>query len=128
MSFRASCLALGVNMKYLLFLFFFCCNCVAADWKEIQGLYSIEGQSDQKLERKDNKTQQYTIQLVGSSAKDMYTRLKSKEKMDECTGALLKKQGAIHCLFYERAKEYECNFSINLRKSKIEKAETCSID
>jgi hypothetical protein len=113
-------------MKYCVALLLFLSPMIqAAEWKEISGMYAVTPENYLDPSEKEMKDSHYRFRLMGRSAKDLYEAMKIKPAPDECTGGVAKTQGEMRCIFYEKEKLYECNFSINIGEQKIEYGVAC---
>ncbi len=97
----------------------------AADWKKVQGIYAVTAEHYIDPSDDEPKDSHYRIQLKGKSAKDLYRAMKVEPVKDECTDALAKNIGDMQCLYFKGETTYECHFSINLAKQKIEYGVAC---
>lgn len=97
---------------------------LAADWKPLQGQYAITAQNLEPAENEPLDTH-FRIQLTGVTAKKLYDSMKVPEKKDECTGAVKRVVGQMRCLRFENSKQYECDFSVNVMKQRIEYGVSC---
>lgn len=97
----------------------------SANWKDVDGIYAVT--SKDYLDSSENEAghTHYRIQLRGDSAKDLYAAMESGTIKDECTGASLKKIGDMKCLYFEESLSYECHFSIDIEKQRIEYGVAC---
>ena len=94
----------------------------APTWLNMNGVYVMTNISPKRGEGMDT---HMMFQLESTQAKDLYTAIKSVEKLDKCTGAKAKRIGNMICLHYERQDTYECHFSIDIHKQKIEEGLPC---
>jgi hypothetical protein len=94
------------------------------DWKPLQGQYAITAQNLEPAEDELLDTH-FRIQLTGVTAKELYDSMKVPETKDECTGAARRVVGKMRCLRFEDSKWYECDFSVNVMKQKIEYGVSC---
>lgn len=106
-------------------LVFFALPALAADWKEIEGIYAVTAEGYLDPASDEQKDSHYRFQLRGNSAKDMYAAMKVVPVRDECTGALAKNIKEMKCLFYESTPTYECHFSIVLQSQEITYGVAC---
>ena len=97
----------------------------AADWKALNGIYAVTPHSYLDPPESEQKDSHYRIQFKGESAKDLYVAMKVKPVKDACTGALAKNIGEMQCLYFPEHSRYECHFSINIAKQKIEYGVAC---
>jgi len=65
------------------------------------------------------------LQLTGGAARDLYRAMKAAVVRDECTGASLKQVGDMRCRYYANNKRYECDFSIDIARQKIDYGVPC---
>src|SRR5262245_41731337 len=92
----------------------------AADWKPLRGTYAITAKSVVDPSDEEPKDSHFRVQLTGASAMELYRAMKVAEQPDECTGAVVKRVGEMQCLAYKREKKYECHFSIDVMRQRIE--------
>ena len=97
----------------------------SADWKNINGIYAVTSKGYIDPSEDEQKDSHYRIQLRGKSAKDLYTAIKVKPVIDECTGGMAKNIGDMQCLYFKEGSKYECHFSIDIAKQKIEYGVAC---
>ncbi len=97
----------------------------SADWKKIEGIYAVTPKGYLDPAENEQKDSHYRIQLKGLSARDLYTAMKVKPILDDCTGGMAKNINEMQCLFYKDTVTYECHFSINISKQKIEYGVAC---
>ncbi|MEH6578573.1 MAG: hypothetical protein V7731_16040 [Amphritea sp.] len=114
-------------MRYLLLLTSLMLSqiAVSADWKKIDGIYAVTSEGYLDPAENEQKDSHYRIQLKGQSAKDLYLAMKAKPVIDECTGSMAKNVNDMQCLYYKATNTYECHFSINISKQKIEYGVAC---
>jgi hypothetical protein len=113
-------------MKKLIFtLLFSAAYSSAADWHPITGTYAVTPKYylDPPPDQKNNS--HYRIQITGKSAKDLYNAMTTNPVKDECTGGLAKNIEEMQCLYFKNNDTYECHFSINIAKQKIEYGVVC---
>ena len=91
------------------------------DWKVLEGIYAVTGTYTSDVDKNSH----FRFQLSGQAAKDMYFAMGATAVVDECTEAESKSIGDMQCLFYKVDNLYECHFSINIAKQKIEYGVTC---
>jgi len=98
---------------------------LAADWKDVTGIYAITAEDylDPPPEQKENT--HFRLQLTGDSAKDLYNAMSVEPIEDECTGGMAKSIQQMRCLYFESDGTYECHFSINIAGQKIEYGIAC---
>lgn len=97
----------------------------AAEWKALTGIYAVTPKNYMDPSESEQKDSHYRIQFKGASAKDLYLAIKVAPVKDECTGALAKNIGEMQCLYFQENARYECHFSINIAKQKIEYGVAC---
>ena len=114
-------------MRYLtlLLLFLFSQASLSADWKNIEGIYAVTPEMYIDPGENELKDSHFRIQLKGQSAKDLYSAMKTKPVIDECTGGMAKNIINLQCLYFKTTNTYECHFSINIAKQKIEYGVVC---
>ena len=93
----------------------------AAEWHKISGTYAITAR-DMVSSVEDSHLR---IQLKGKSAQDLFNAMKVNEKIDECTGGMSKSVGEMECLYFTDTKKYECHFSVDIMRQKIEYGLSC---
>lgn len=91
------------------------------DWKVLEGIYAVTGTYTSDVDKNSH----FRFQLSGQAAKDMYLAMGTTAVVDECTEAESKSIGDMQCLFYKVDNLYECHFSINIAKQKIEYGVPC---
>ena len=98
---------------------------LAADWKDVTGIYAITAEDylDPPPEQKENT--HFRLQLTGDSAKDLYNAMSVEPIEDECTGGMAKNIQQMKCLYFASDNTYECHFSINIAEQKIEYGIAC---
>jgi hypothetical protein len=97
----------------------------AAEWKPVEGLYAITARNYLDPAEDEPKDSHLRLQLSGKTARALYAAMKSAAKPDACTGALARSAGAMQCLFFQREKKYECHFSIDIARQKLEYGVAC---
>jgi hypothetical protein len=97
----------------------------AADWHPIKGSYAITASSPLDTADGEPKDSHLRIQLEGRAARDLYRAMKGREIKDECTGGLVRKAGEMRCVRRASPERYECDFSIDLRRQRIEYGVPC---
>ena len=114
-----------MKFKILILSIFFTQVVWSAEWSEIEGIYALTAKNLIDPAENEQKDSHFRIQLTGSSAKDLYTSMKTDPVVDECTGGLAKNINDMQCLFFMASDTYECHFSINISKQKIEYGVVC---
>ncbi len=104
---------------------FFSLSAQSAEWKEIEGVYSVTTKNYLTDTDKESKASHYRIQLKGKSAKDLYDSMDVKPIKDDCTGGLAKNINDMQCLYFKQKNTYDCHFSINIATQKIEYGVSC---
>lgn len=97
----------------------------SADWKKLEGIYAVTAEGYIDPMESEPKDSHYRIQLKGSSAKDLYQSMKVETVKDECTGGMAKNINNMQCLYFKAGKSYECHFSINVARQKIDYGVAC---
>lgn len=97
----------------------------AADWKPLKGTYAVTGKSVVDPVDGELKDSHFRLQLTGDAARDLFRAMKVPETKDGCTDALQKRVGEMRCVFYKARKAYECDFSIDVMRQKIEYGVSC---
>ena len=100
-------------------------NLLAAEWRDIQGIYAVTSPSLIDPSDDEVRDSHYRIQLRGSSARDLYEAIKVTPIVDECTGGLARNVGDMQCLYFERDHTYECHFSIDVMNQRVEYGVVC---
>ncbi len=100
-------------------------SAMSHEWKKIEGTYAVTSIS--VIDPPDHlpHDSHYRFSLTGSSAKDLYLAMKVTPQKDECTGATSKNINEMKCLYFKGNSKYECHFSINIAKQKIEYGVPC---
>ncbi len=97
----------------------------AADWQDIEGIYSVTTGHYQRDESGAVELTHYRLQLKGQSARDLYQAMAVEAVQDECTGGMAKNLQDMQCIHYLQGDTYECHFSINLTTVEIEFGVSC---
>lgn len=97
----------------------------AAEWKPVTGTYAITEKNPLDPGEGEPRDSHLRFQLTGAAASDLYRAMKSAVVRDECTGASLKQVGDMRCRHYANDKRYECDFSIDIARQKIEYGVPC---
>ena len=98
---------------------------ICADWKKLDGIYAVTSEGYPDPSENEQKDSHFRFQLKGESAKDLYSSMKVEPVIDECTGEMSKNVNDMQCLYYKATNTYECHFSINVSKQKIEYGVAC---
>jgi hypothetical protein len=97
----------------------------AADWHPLKGTYAITASSPLDSAEGEPKDSHLRIQLEGRAARDLYRAMKGREVKDECTGGQMRRAGEMRCVRHARPERYECDFSIDLLRQRIEYGVPC---
>lgn len=97
----------------------------AAEWKPVTGTYAITEKSLLDPAAEEPRDTHFRLQLTGAAAGDLYQAMKTAAIRDECTGASLKQVGDLRCRYYVNDKRYECDFSIDIARQKIDYGVPC---
>ena len=97
----------------------------AADWKPIQGTFAITAAAYLDPTDTERKDSHIRFQLKGRSARDLFAAMKAAPTKDECTGGVAKRVGDMQCVQFKEQGRYECSFSIDIVKQKIEYGVAC---
>ena len=94
-------------------------------WNQLDGVYAVTSSSviNQAEHLPDNSHYRFTLR--GDSAKDLYLAMPATPSIDSCTGATAKNIQQMQCLFFNNEKYYECHFSIDIARQKIEYGVPC---
>jgi hypothetical protein len=98
---------------------------LSADWRNIDGIYAVTSRGYLDPSEDEQKDSHFRIQLKGKSAKDLYAAMKVKPVIDECTGGMAKNVAEMQCLYFKAGSNYECHFSIDIAKQKVEYGVAC---
>ena len=97
----------------------------AADWKPIQGTFAITPAAYLDPTDAEHKDSHIRFQLTGRSARDLFAAMRVTPTKDECTGGDAKRIGDMQCVQFKEQGRYECSFSIDVMKQKIEYGVAC---
>lgn len=114
-----SCVALGLALLTNAPL------CSAADWRPIQGTFAVTAKNYLDPAETERRDSHYRIQLTGRSARELFLAMKVPQSKDRCTGAAEKRVGEMQCLYYKSQNRYECSFSIDVMRQKVEHGVSC---
>jgi len=112
---------------FLVFFLFFSIACFADDpFKELNGQFHISGKSVNDAPRNESKDTHMYIRLNGEAAKKMYKMIKSEPIINRCAvNHLSKFSGNIQCDYFEKTEKYSCQFSVDVKNSKIGLGGSC---
>jgi len=94
-------------------------------WNKIDGVYAVTSSSVINQAEHLPNNSHYRFTLKGNSAKDLYQAMSVTPTIDDCTGATVKNIQQMQCLFFNSEEHYECHFSINIARQKIEYGVPC---
>jgi len=97
----------------------------AADWKPLEGTAAVTAQNYLDPAPGERKDSHWRVQLSGESAKELYLAMKGRESKDECTGGVMRQAGQMRCTKLASPLRYACDFSIDLRRQKIDHGVAC---
>jgi len=97
----------------------------AAEWKPVTGTYAITEKNLLDPSAEEPRDTHFRLQLTGAAASDLYQAMNAAAIRDECTGAGLKQIGDLRCRYYANDARYECDFSIDIARQKIDYGVPC---
>ena len=114
-------------MKLLTLIFLLASStlALAADWKDVTGIYAITPEDYLDPPPNQKEDTHFRLQLTGDSAKDLYNSMSVEPVEDECTGGMAKNIQQMKCSYFASDDAYECHFSINIAEQKIEYGIAC---
>jgi hypothetical protein len=99
--------------------------------KPLSGDYYVGPGLDAATDSTKAPADHFFVTLTGDPAKAMYDAMKTKTVMDQCVGRIAKWAKGLVCYGPETSDgskadpAYQCEFSINLKSSKLELGEDC---
>lgn len=97
----------------------------AANWWPLRGAYAVTGAHALNPPPGEPDDTHYRIQLRGASAAALYDHMKVSPVRDPCTGGRLKRIGQMRCVLFPKDHSYECDFSIDIARQRIDRGLSC---
>lgn len=97
----------------------------AADWQPIEGIFAITAEHYLDPGSNESQDSHLRFQLEGLTAKELFRAMEVEPYTDDCTDAVAKSIKNMQCLFYPDNHKYQCHFSIDLHKQKIDYGVAC---
>ncbi len=95
----------------------------AASWRDINGSYALTGPD--MLRSSAAEKSHFRVQLRGLTARDLYNAMEVEPGVDSCTGGRLKAVGNLRCVYFEKNRNYQCDFALDLGGPTIEVGLPC---
>jgi len=86
-------------------------------WRDLEGSYAISGANPFTSGAEERSHLQ--LQFRGLTARDLYKAMQVEPSTDECTGGRMKTIGEMRCIYFEKNRNYQCDFSIELDSARI---------
>ena len=88
-----------------------------ASWRDLDGSYAISGANPFTSGAEERS--HLHLQFRGLAARDLYRAMQVEQSTDECTGGSMKAIDGLRCIYFEKNRKYQCDFSIELDSARI---------
>jgi hypothetical protein len=101
--------------------------CAGDTERPLEGSYAFRGRTAVDPPPAEAQDTHLSITLTGQSARDLYQKMRTRPKRDECLddGSLTKTIGQMQCSELVGPKRYTCTFAIDVARQRIDAGSAC---